>query len=143
MRCRVLLTVACQQLLLHRLCKSSNRVTRFLLTRRAAHADVVSGDLHGALGACEDESFALIASIHEIDPQVQIEALAIVEESEQHVIGVTAIFPEPQSSRGHRTSGAVATGDEMRSAEEMDEKISGDTASVGLPLSPLEKVFAH
>ena len=32
-------------------------------------------------------------------------------------------------------------GDEMSSAEEMDEQVAGHAAAVGFPLAPLEKVF--
>ncbi len=67
----------------------------------------------------------------------------IVEEREQDVVGVAAVFPEAQAAGGHGARGAVAAGDEVGAAEEMDEEIAGDAGAVVVPLAPLEEALSR
>ena len=101
----------------------------------------VAGDLHGAFGAGEEEAFAFFAAVDEVDAEAEVEAFGIVEECQQDVGGVAAVFPEAQAAGGHGAGGAVGTGDEVGAAEEMDEEIAGHAAAVGLPFAPLEEVL--
>ena len=55
--------------------------------------------------------------------------------------GVAAVLPETQTAGSHGVRGTVGVGDEVRSAEEMNEKVARNARAIGLPLAPLEKVF--
>ena len=101
----------------------------------------LAGYLHGAFGAGEEEPFALLAAVDEVDAQTEVEALRIVEEREQDVGDVAAVLPEAEAAGSHGAGWAHGAGDEVSSAEEMDEEIAGDAAAVVLPFAPLEKVL--
>src|SRR6516225_11403408 len=102
MRRRILVAICVADLLLHRLGVRPDHQARFFLARRAADTDEVVADLHRALGSSKDQAFTFLTTIYEVHPQAEIESLAIIEQSEHHIIGVAAIFPEAQSTRGYR-----------------------------------------
>jgi len=140
-RGRILLPVAFKNLLLHRFRESTDRVARRLFEWRAAEADRVAGDLHCAFRAREDQSLALLASVHEVDAETKVKAFPIVKESQHHVGSVASIFPEAQSAGCHGSRGAICARDEVGSAEQVHEEVPSHAASIGFPFTPLEKVF--
>ncbi len=107
----------------------------------AVDCDGVACDFHGAFGAGEEEAFALFAAVDEVDAEAEIEAFGIVEECQQDIGGVAAVFPEAQAAGGHGVGGAGRAGDEVSAAEEVNEEVACDSAAVGLPFAPLEEVL--
>jgi hypothetical protein len=89
----------------------------------------------------EDQAFAFLSAIHEVHAQTEVESLAIIEESQHHIGGIAAIFPETQAARGHGTSGTVRPRNEVSSAEQVNEEVSRDAGSVSFPLAPLKEVL--
>src|SRR5882757_208252 len=138
---RIFLPVLLRVFLLHFVCKGADREAGLLLAWCAVNGYAIACDLHLALGAGEEEAFALFAAIDEVDAEAEVEALRVVEESEHNVARVAAIFPVAQAACCHSARGAFCAGDEVRAAEEMNEEIAGDAAAVGLPLAPLEEVL--
>src|SRR5215472_17047087 len=127
---RILLAVQLDRALLHLVRKRADAVAWFLLAWGTCHGDGLAGDLHRALGPGKEEAFALVASIDEVDAQREVEALGVVEQRKQNIGDVAAILPEAQTSGGHRAGRAFGAGDEVGSAEEMDEEIAGDSAAI-------------
>ena len=126
---------------LHRIGEGSDHEARLLLQRHAAYDDAVAGYLHCAFGAGENQAFVLFASIDEVHAQTQVETLWIIKETHHYVGHVAAVFPEAQASGCHGSRGPMRAGDEVSSAEEVNEEIACHAAAVGLPLAPLEKVL--
>ena len=121
--------------------EGADGVAGFFLERCAVDGDGVAGDLHGALGAGEEEALALFAAVDEVDAEAEVETFRIVEECEQDVRGVAAVFPEAQAAGGHGLSWAGGAGNEVGAAEEMDEEVAGDSAAVGFPFAPLKEML--
>ena len=127
--------------LLHCVGEGADGVAGIFFAGGAGDGDGLAGDLHGAFGAGEEEAFAFVAAIDEVDAEGEVEAFGIVEEREQDVGDVAAVLPEAQAAGGHGAGGAVGSGDEVGAAEEMDEEVAGDAAGVVLPFAPLEEAL--
>src|SRR5580698_347181 len=141
MRQRIFSPVVLKYLLLHGLGECIDGVAGLLGKRGPVHAHRVSVDLHRAFRSRENQRFAFFAAVDEIDAQAEIEAFPIVEEPEHHVGSVTPIFPETQSSRCHTSRGAVGSGDEMSSAEQVNEQVARYSGTVSFPFPPLKEVL--
>jgi hypothetical protein len=98
-------------------------VARLRLARRTRDTDSVA-DLESALRPGKDELLVFRRAVHKIDAQVEIESLGIIEQFQQDVGYVAAIFPVADSPGGHGAARPVRSSDEVRAAEEVYEKIS-------------------
>ena len=111
-------------------------VAGLFLAGAAADGELVPANLHRAFGTGEHEAFAFIASIYEIHTQRQVEALGIIKQTQEHIIGITAVLPEAEAAGCHAAGGTVASRDEVGSTEEVDEEISGDSGAIGFAQLP-------
>src|SRR5260370_20107116 len=127
--------------LLHVVGEGVNGVAGLSFAGGAADGDRTVGVLHGAFGDGEGKALALFAAVDEVDAEAEVEALGVVEETEQDVGDVAAIVPEADGCGGHGAGGADGSGDEVGAAEEMDEEVAGDAGAVVLPLAPLEEAL--
>src|ERR1039458_908083 len=127
--------------LLHGCRKGFNGVAGSFFSGNTRHADGITGDFHGALGAGEEEALALFAAVNEVDTEAESESLLVIEEAEDGVGCVTAVLPVAEAACCHGAYRAVGSGDEVRPAEKMDEEVAGDAAAIGLPLTPLEEML--
>ena len=89
----------------------------------------------------KEETLALLTTVDEVDAQREVEAFRVVEECQQNVGGVPAVFPEAEASGGHGASWAVGAGNVVGSTEQMDEQIARDSAAVVMPFAPLEEAL--
>src|SRR6266516_2351231 len=97
---RILLVITVAYFFLHGFGVGADHQAGLFLARSAADTDGVVGNLESALRSGEDEPFALLASVDEVDAQAEVEALRIVEQAEQYIVGVAAVLPESDSSGG-------------------------------------------
>src|SRR5271166_5654816 len=139
MRALILLCILFPNRFLCRFRKALNEKAWLLFARHAVYAHGVAGNLYGAFGAGKDQPFTLLAAIHKIHPQAQVESFAIIEQPQHHVWHVAPIIPKAQSTCGHAARWAVRAGDEVRATEEMHKQIAGHAAAISLPLAPLKE----
>jgi len=137
----IFLTVLLDGFLLYLVAEGADGVAGFSFARGARNGDSLAGYLHGAFGAGEEEALALVATVDEVDAEREVEAFWVVEEGEQDVGGVTAVFPEAEVSGGHGASWAVGAGNKVSSTEKVDEEVAGDSAAVVMPFAPLEEAL--
>src|SRR5579872_6291672 len=138
---RILLPVLLLNLRLHRLGKCGDRQSRLALARHAGQSYAAPSNFDCAFRTREHQALALFAAVHKVHTQAQVESLGIVEQSQHHVQCITAVIPVPQCSGGHALGRPARAGYEVRPAEEVDKEVSGHTASISLPLAPLEEMF--
>src|SRR5579871_4282422 len=137
----ILLAVAFLNTFLHRIGVGANHQTWLFLKRRAADAHGVAGNLHRAFRAGKDQTLALLSSINEVHAEGEVEPFSIVEQAKHDVESVAPVFPEAQSSGRHSAGRTICAGNEVGSAEQVNEEIARHSAAVGLPLPPLKEVL--
>src|SRR5437588_1459343 len=124
MRNWILLPVALKNPLLHRFREGTNRITGFLWEWRTADADRIARNLHRPFRASEDQTLALLPSIHKVHAQAEVEAFPIIKQAQHHVGSVSSVFPEAQASGCHGSRRTVGPGNEMGAAEQVHEQVS-------------------
>src|ERR1700691_827979 len=121
MGARIFLLVFLKNARLHRIGEGSDHEAWFFFQRHTAYDDAVTGNLHRAFRAGENQAFAFFASIYEVHAQAQVEALRIIKEPHHHVGHIAAVVPEAETSGCHGARGSMRSGDEVGPAKEVDE----------------------
>src|ERR1700712_3216297 len=105
------------------------------------HREAVVADLQRSFGAGEEEALGIFATGYLVYTQAEIEALRVVKQGQHHVGNIASVFPVAQATGSHGPCGSVRPGDEVRSAEQMNEEITSHAGAVVRPLAPLEEAL--